>query len=311
MYMLCLYITLGVIGGIIVILFFGLLVVYHGTFYTPLKGQNNDFVFTKATEKYCDMETVHMMVKRMVEYPHEDAYITSYDHLKLHARIYKNNSDTVVIMFHGYRGTPCRDFSGGAYDMIQLGYNVILIDERGHKESKGHSITFGVKEKRDAKSWIEYAKKTFGEDKRIVLVGISMGGATVLLASDLLKEGDKVIADCPYTTPKEVISSTLQNNLKMNPKIFYPIANLASIIFGHTNLNKDDAEEHVKNSKAKIMIIHGEEDTLVPYKFSKRIADLHKDKVRYELFPKAEHGISYMVDNARYKRIIDEFLNDK
>lgn len=311
MYMMWLYITLGVIGGIIVILFFGLLVVYHGTFYTPLKGQNNDFVFTKVTEKYCDMETVHMMVKRMVEYPHEDAYIASCDHLKLHARIYKNNSDTVVIMFHGYRGTPCRDFSGGAYDMIQLGYNVILVDERGHKESKGHSITFGVKEKRDAKSWIEYAKKTFGEDKRIVLVGISMGGATVLLASDLLKEGDKVIADCPYTTPKEVISSTLQNNLKMNPKIFYPIANLVSIIFGHANLNKDDAEEHVKNSKAKIMIIHGEEDTLVPYKFSKRIADLHKDKVRYELFPKAEHGISYMVDNARYKRIIGEFLNDK
>ncbi|MBO5577924.1 MAG: alpha/beta hydrolase [Bacilli bacterium] len=309
--MMWLYITLGVIGGIIVILFFGLLVVYHGTFYTPLKGQNNDFVFTKVTEKYCDMETVHMMVKRMVEYPHEDAYIASCDHLKLHARIYKNNSDTVVIMFHGYRGTPCRDFSGGAYDMIQLGYNVILVDERGHKESKGHSITFGVKEKRDAKSWIEYAKKTFGEDKRIVLVGISMGGATVLLASDLLKEGDKVIADCPYTTPKEVISSTLQNNLKMNPKIFYPIANLVSIIFGHANLNKDDAEEHVKNSKAKIMIIHGEEDTLVPYKFSKRIADLHKDKVRYELFPKAEHGISYMVDNARYKRIIGEFLNDK
>lgn len=311
MYMMCLYIILGVVGGIIVILFFGLLVVYHGTFYTPLKGQNNDFVFTEEIEKYCDMETVHMMVKRMVEYPHEDAYITSYDHLKLHARIYRNNSDTVVIMFHGYRGTSCRDFSGGAYEMIQLGYNVILVDERGHKESKGHSITFGVKEKRDVKSWIIYAKKTFGEDKRIILVGISMGGATVLLASDLLKQGDKVIADCPYTTPKEVISNTLQNNLKMNPKIFYPIANLVSIIFGHANLNKDDAEEHVKNSKAKIMIIHGEEDTIVPYKFSKRIADLHKDKVRYELFPKAEHGISYLVDNARYKRIIDEFLNDK
>lgn len=311
MYMMCLYIILGVVGGIIVILFFGLLVVYHGTFYTPLKGQNNDFVFTEEIEKYCDMETVHMMVKRMVEYPHEDAYITSYDHLKLHARIYRNNSDTVVIMFHGYRGTSCRDFSGGAYEMIQLGYNVILVDERGHKESKGHSITFGVKEKRDVENWIIYAKKTFGEDKRIILVGISMGGATVLLASDLLKQGDKVIADCPYTTPKEVISNTLQNNLKMNPKIFYPIANLVSIIFGHANLNKDDAEEHVKNSKAKIMIIHGEEDTIVPYKFSKRIADLHKDKVRYELFPKAEHGISYLVDNARYKRIIDEFLNDK
>ncbi len=306
--MLWLWILLGVIGGLILIFLIALFVVYHGTFYTPLKGQNNDFVFTAATEKYCDIEECKSMVKRLVEYPYEDAYITSFDKVKLHARIYRQNSDTVCIMFHGYRGTPCRDFSGGAYDMIKMGFNVILIDERGHMNSKGHSITFGVREKKDAKCWIEYAKKEFGEDKRIVLIGISMGGATVLLASDLLSEKDRVIADCPYTTPKEIISNTLEHTLHMNPKIFYPIANLTSIIYGHTNLNNDDANEHVKRSKAKILIIHGEDDSLVPYKLSKRVADENKDKVRYELFPGAEHGLSYIMDKKRYQSIVEDFL---
>ena len=279
-------------------------------FYTPLKGQNNDLVFTGATEKYCDINVCKMMVQRLLDIPFEDAYITSFDKVKLHARVYKQDSDTVVIMCHGYRGTPCRDFSGGAYDMIQAGYNVVLISERGHYMSKGHSITFGVREKKDVGCWIKYVKKTFGEDKRIVLVGISMGGATVLLASDLLSEKDRVIADCPYSTPKEVISNTLKMTLKMNPKIFYPIANLSSIIYGHTNLSKDDANEHVKRSKAKILIIHGEDDTLVPYQFSKRVADDNKDKVRYELFPGAEHGISYLIDKNRYQRSINEFLKE-
>lgn len=308
--MLWLWILLGVLGGLIILFLASLFFVYHGLFYTPLKGQNNDLVFTGATEKYCDINICKMMVQRLLDIPFEDAYITSFDRVKLHARVYKQDSDTVVIMCHGYRGTPCRDFSGGAYDMIQAGYNVVLISERGHYMSKGHSITFGVREKKDVGCWIQYVKKTFGEDKRIVLVGISMGGATVLLASDLLSEKDRVIADCPYSTPKEVISNTLKMTLKMNPKIFYPIANLSSIIYAHTNLSKDDANEHVKRSKAKILIIHGEDDTLVPYQFSKRVADDNKDKVRYELFPGAEHGISYLIDKDRYQRSITEFLNE-
>lgn len=308
--MLWLWILLGVIGGLIILFLASLFFVYHGVFYTPLKGQNNDLVFTGATEKYCDINVCKMMVQRLLDIPYEDAYITSFDKVKLHARVYKQDSDTVVIMCHGYRGTPCRDFSGGAYDMIQAGYNVVLISERGHYMSRGHSITFGVREKKDVGCWIKYVKKTFTEAKRIVLVGISMGGATVLLASDLLSEKDRVIADCPYSTPKEVISNTLKMTLKMNPKIFYPIANLSSIIYGHTNLSKDDANEHVKRSKAKILIIHGEDDTLVPYQFSKRVADDNKDKVRYELFPGAEHGISYLIDKDRYQRSITEFLNE-
>lgn len=309
--MMWLWILLGVVGGLLLFLFVGLFVIYHGSFYSPIGDQNNDFCFTGPTEDYADIKVVTGMVRNMLDVPCEHAKIKSFDKIELDARIYRNpSSDTVCIMCHGYRGTPCRDFSGGAYDMIQNGYNVVLISERGHYDSKGHSITFGVREKRDVESWINYAKKEFGEDKRIVLVGISMGGATVLMASDLLTEKDRVIADCPYTTPKEIISNTIKYSLKLNPKIFWPLANLSSIIFGHTNLAKEDAGVHVKNSKAKIMIIHGEEDTLVPYAFSKRIQTENPDKVRYELFPGAQHGISYIVDKPRYQRIVEEFLND-
>ena len=309
--MMWLWILLGVLGGLILLILGALFFVYKGSFYTPQKGQNNDYLLTGATLEYCDVNVINKMITDMRNIPHEDAYISSYDHKKLHARIYKNNSDTVCIMFHGYRGTPCRDFSGGAHDMIDLGFNVILIDERGHGESKGHSITFGVKERKDADSWIKYAKETFGEDKRIVLVGISMGGATVLYASDLLKEGDKVIADCPYSTPKEVISNTLKMTLKMDPKFFYPVAVLSELVFGHANLNKEDARIHLKNTKADIMIIHGEKDTLVPMEFSKALKDEFPDKIRYESFPNAEHGLSYITDKERYRSLVNDFLGIK
>ena len=309
--MLWLWILLGVIGFIVILFFVTLFFIYHGSFYTPIKGQNEDMVFTGVTEQYGNIKEIKTMVQACLDMPFEPTSITSFDHKKLVARVYRNpKSDTVCIMCHGYRGTPCRDFSGGGVDMVNNGFNVILISERGHYGSEGHSITFGVREKEDVKSWIDYARKEFGEDKRIVLVGISMGAASVLMASDYLKEGDKVIADCPFTTPREVICSTIKNFLHMNPTLLWPVANLSSIIYGHTNLAKEDANVHVKKSKAKILIIHGEEDKLIPYQFSKRIANENPDKVRYELFPKAEHGISYIIDKERYQRVVNEFLNE-
>ena len=309
--MVALYIVLGIIGGLFLLLFIFLLVVYWGSFYTPLKNQNDDYALTDSTLKYYDKDLIIGMIDKLKTIPCEDAYITSFDKLKLHARIYKNSaSDTFCVMAHGYRGTPYRDFSGGAVDMIERGYNVILIDERGHGSSEGHSITFGVKEKQDVLSWIEYGKKIFGEDKRIILVGISMGAATVLMASDKVDERVKIIADCPYTTPKEIISETMKNHLHLSPRIFWPLTNLSSIIFGHTSLNKEDAKEHIKNSKAKILIIHGDSDTLVPHKFSLKAYEMYPDKIRYELFPGAEHGLSYLADKKRYQQVVDEFLKE-
>lgn len=308
--MIYVYVAIGIVA--LLLLFLGVLYfVYRSTFFSPHKGQDNDYSLTSKTLHFTSKENVFPMIDALRSVPFEGVYIKSFDKKDLFARVYVNEkSNKVAIMFHGYRGTPYRDFSGGAKEMIDLGHNVILVDQRAHGHSGGHSITFGVKEKKDAKSWIEYAKSRFGNDINIILVGISMGGATVLLASDLLSENDKVIADCPYTTPKEIICETLKTTLHMSPKFFYPIANLSSIIFGRANLSKDDANIHVKNSKAKFMIIHGDLDSIVPYKFSRRVYEDNKDKVRYELFKGAEHGISYIVDKSRYQRIVKEFIEE-
>ena len=307
--MLFLYISLGVVGLLLIVLFISLLVIYKYTFYTPLKGQNNDYDLANSVKGKHDQNKVKSMIKVLSEIPYEDAYVTSFDKLKLHARVYKNpDSDSVCIMCHGYRGTAFRDFSGGGMDMIKRGYNVILIDERGHGLSEGHTITFGRREQRDLLSWIEYAKKTFGNEKKLVLVGISMGGATVLLASDKVDAGVKIIADCPYTTEKEIICETIKSILHLSPRFFWPLVNLSSIIFGHTNLKGEDAKEHIRNSKADILIIHGDSDSIVPHRFSYAAYEMFPDKIQYELFPGADHGVSYLEDKERYQKVISDFL---
>ena len=305
-----LFLVLGVVIFLLVTLLVGLYVIYRISFYSPHKGQNNDFGLTGATVETCDVNEVNGMIERVIELTHEDVYISSFDKTKLRARVFTNDkSDTICIMAHGYRGTACRDFSGGAYDMVSKGFNVILIDERAHGLSKGHTITFGTKERKDIYEWIKYGKQRFGADKRIVLVGISMGGATVLGASDYLNEGDKVIADCPYSSTKAILKLAL-TKMKLNPTFCYPFLWLSAVLFAHFNPSKYDALENVRNSKAKILIIHGNGDTLVPYTHSERVYLANKDKIRYEIFEGAEHGLSYMADQNRYQSIVNEFLEN-
>ena len=139
--MLALYICLGVLGLLLILFFIVLGFVHHVILYTPRKGQNNDYQLTESTQFLGLEKQINNLITNLINVPCEHVYTMSYDKLKLHSRLYRNEkSNRVVIMFHGYRGTARRDFSGGAMYMIKKGYNVLLVDERGHGESKGQFV---------------------------------------------------------------------------------------------------------------------------------------------------------------------------
>lgn len=62
---------------------------------------------------------------------------------------------------------------------------MLLVDARAHGQSEGKFIGFGCKDRYDALKWIDWMIKKAGNGIRIVLMGNSMGGATVLMASGL------------------------------------------------------------------------------------------------------------------------------
>ena len=297
----------SILGGLLILFFFVLLGLYLYTFYSPKKGQSDDFnLGAPLYEGHRD--EVIPLIEGIRKEPYEDVYITSFDKLRLHARLYDQKSDTVAILCHGYRGTAYRDFSGGATEVLHLGYNAILIDERAHGASQGHSITFGVRETKDVLRWVEFARERFGKDIKIILIGISMGGATVLMCADKIEGDVKIIADCPFSAPSIMLKETIRS-IKLPVKVFYPILNLSSIIFAHTNLNKGSAYDSVSNTHHPILIIHGDKDQVVPHYISEELYKKHPDKIQYELFPGANHGMSYLVDKPRYQKLIKDFLN--
>jgi len=254
------------------------------------------------------------LIKEMAEIPYEAVTIKSYDGITLFGRYYHvADGAPVQIQFHGYKSMGVRDFCGGNKLAREKGHNTIIVDHRSHGNSQGNVITFGIKERHDCLSWAEYAKERFGEDVPVILAGISMGAATVLMATelDLPSNVKGVIADCPYSKPIDIIRlSSQQMELPGIIKaLTEPFAILGARIFGKFNLLEANAVDAVKNAKVPILIIHGLDDKVVPHEMSEGIYNAAPQNIRRETFPEAGHGISYILDTPKYKRVSDEFID--
>lgn len=240
----------------------------------------------------------------------EKLEILSYDGKILRGRYYHVNDDAGVdICFHGYRGTGIRDFCGGSRIAMGMGRNVILVDQRAHGESKGHSICFGIKERYDCLSWINYALCRFGEDVDINIYGVSMGASTVLMVSGLeLPDNVKhIVADSPYTSAGDIIKKVCAD-LKLPVFLVYPFIYLGALIFAGVKLDSCDCVSAVKKARIPILLIHGEDDRFVPCEMSETIRKANPKLIHRVTFPNAAHGISYIEDKERYEQLINQFI---
>ena len=250
-------------------------------------------------------------IDRLAAYEFEPVEITSRDGLRLAGRYYAGQEDApLVIFFHGFRSTPMRDFSGLASLYLSRGLNLILVDQRAHGESEGSSITFGVKERHDCLSWANYAACRFGKGKKIILSGISMGAATVLMASDLdlPKTVVGIIADCPYSPPVDIL-------LKVGGDLHFPEAPSRALLktaakrMAGFDLTESSAVSSVAKTTVPILLMHGDADDFVPADMSQKIADAAPaELVEFHRFPGAAHALSFLSAEERYLDLVDDFI---
>ena len=282
-------------------------------FRSPNRSQNDDYTPNPGEQYALVREQTVELIDSFHQIPFEDVYITSFDGLKLRGR-YHHTADgaPIAMLVHGYRGTAGRDFCGGVQLALECGQNVLAVDLRGCGKSEGHTISFGMNEKRDCLDWIRYLTNRFGSDCVIYLYGISMGGYTVIELSgeDLPENVKRIIADSPYNSPEEIIKDVGHRMAGMPMKLMYPLVRFSAKLFGGLDLKDDKASDAVLRTKVPILIIHGEDDRFVPCRMSLPPAEANPVMVRRETFPGAGHGLSFLIDRDRYAAVVRQFLAD-
>ena len=245
--------------------------------------------------------------------PCEEVWVRSYDGKKLFGRLYISAPEApVFILFNGYKGNGIRDFCGGLQLVLERGGNALVVDQRSHGRSEGHLISFGIRERRDVSVWVEAARRRFGEDRAVWLMGVSMGAATVLMAADLPMADNVrgIWADCPYAVPEDVIVTKAASLGIPGARWMRPLLRTAARVYGGFRLRESSAKSAAASDGVPMAIIHGTGDHYVPVEMGRAIRDANPARVRMTEVEGAPHALSLLVDPEGYRRAFDEFIRD-
>lgn len=306
---------LGIMGTavllVLIISFICFVMVFYSKKRVPLK--DDEYEIPEGEIYECHRAEMEGWVKNSRTLPHENFEIKSHDGLTLRGKYYEYAPGAITeILFHGYRGNGERDLGGGIERCFALGRNALIVDHRGSGRSDGHVITFGIKECKDCLGWIDFAINRFGDEVRLIITGISMGGATVMMASGeaLPKNVVGVLADCGYSTAKEIICKVMYD-MKLPAKLIYPFVRLGAIVFGHFDPDSNSPKKAVEKATVPIIFIHGEDDDFVPCEMSRHLYEscTSKDK-SFVTVKGAGHGLAYPVDKEKYLSALRDFQKE-
>lgn len=303
-------------GALIFLLFAGCFIAMRVIFFNPpaadrentkpdplLGGENLAKVIKQvdaATEK----------IKRL--YPYKTVSVKTDDGLTLYGDFYENQRLTknTFLCVHGYNSAGYYEFATMVEPILKGGYNCFLINQRKAPPSEGKHTGFGVLEKKDLLKWIE-ALNSLVPDGRIILYGVSMGGATVMQASEFeLKNVVGIIEDCGYTSCWEEFRFMLKTVAHLPAFPILNVINLLCKIFLKFDLKSSDSRKAVAKTSLPMLFVHGDADAFVPEDMSHECYEACQGKKQIIIFPKAAHAQSHFTHPERYESALLGFADE-
>jgi alpha-beta hydrolase superfamily lysophospholipase len=213
--------------------------------------------------------------------------------------------DLAVVIAHGRGGNRMQ---GQKYAPMFLreGVSVFTFDFRGYGESDGRHTTVAWKEQDDllaAVRWIRDTKKF----SRIVVLGVSMGGAVSILAAARESGISGVISDSAFARFDEAIG-----NMACRYGLTPALAHLAVIgmrLRLGVRCEKIAPEEEIdKLAPRPILLIHGSEDTLIPVGDADRLYARARDPKEIHILKGLDHGRGIWDEPDEFEKIVMGFM---
>ena len=245
-------------------------------------------------------------LKKFNALPLEDVYTESFDGLRLAAKLYRGTGDITVICCHGYKSNPTLDYVAISEMYVEKGYSVLFPFMRGHGESEGKYIGFGVLDAHDVRRWVELMQDIFpGND--IFLHGLSMGAASVMNSADMFHNGEVsgIIADCGFTCPHDVFCHLIGKVYHIPRFPFVGAFELANMLLAKYDFHTYDVRFALAESLVPCVYICGDTDRFIPLPMAQSIAAQCEESL---IVHGAGHAASYMMATEEYRKLVNNFI---
>lgn len=270
-----------------------------------LSGETNTEIFARYRDAAAE---------NLINTPHETVSITARDGVKLVGHFVGcTEPKRAIIAMHGWRSSWAKDFGMISDFLHENACAVLYAEQRGQNESGGSYMGFGLTERFDCLDWINWLNGSGYETFPLYLCGVSMGAATVLMASGftLPENVHGIIADCGYTSPYAIWKHIAENNLHLRYDKWMRDT-IDEMCRERINFSSDDfsCTKALESCRVPVLFIHGTDDNFVPIEMTYENYKYCDALKRLLVVPGAGHGMSYAVDKARYEQTVLQFWRD-
>lgn len=249
---------------------------------------------------------------RLLEKEHETVELEARDGEKLVGHWFcREDAKRTIVAMHGWRSSWVDDFGIISDFWLNNGCNVLFAEQRGQNNSGGDYMGFGLLERYDCADWAAWVQEHC--DLPIYLNGVSMGAATVLMASNLpMPENVRgIMADCGFTSPHAIWAHVVKDNLHLS---YSDVRKKTIDAISKQRLQGESAdyscEDALKDCKIPVLFVHGSEDHFVPVEMTYQNYKACASEKRLLIVPGAGHGQSYWKEQEKYEKMALQFWSD-
>jgi predicted MFS family arabinose efflux permease/pimeloyl-ACP methyl ester carboxylesterase len=214
---------------------------------------------------------------------------------------------TTIVMTHGLFRSRW-ELLPRAVDFWNRGYAVLVYDMRRHGRSNGEFASLGYDERHDVEAALAFSQ-TQAPDNRVVLFGVSMGGAATLMAASETGGVAAVVADSSFLSLEHTVDHHLA--LAGIPTLpFAPMLTWMTALRLGFRPGQFDVRDAVSRISVPILFIGGSKDVRMPIEtvLEPLAAASSNPLSRKFIVDGASHGHAYPTEPEAYVNTVDEFL---
>jgi len=218
---------------------------------------------------------------------YEDVYLPCSDGATIHGWFIPGKGKTVMLFFHGNGGNISHRVEKNNL-LCHSQISSLMIDYNGYGWSHGEPSEEACYRNALA-SWDYLTQKRHTDPTQIVLFGESLGGA-VAIDLAMRREVGAIILESTFT------------NIGMVIERFVP--GIATHLKG-----KFDSLSKISNIHVPLLMLHGDEDELVPYELGQELFKTANEPKEFFTIKGAHHNDTYDVGGKPYFQTVHRFIN--
>ena len=194
-------------------------------------------------------------------------------------------------------------------------YKVLMPDSRGHGESGGEIVTYGLVEAGDIRSWVDWLIAS-ERPRNIFAMGESFGAAVLLQSLSVEPRVSGVVAECPFANFKAIAEYRVAQRLPIaSPLARATAAPLvwSGFLYARLKYGVDfhaaSPEAAVGATRTPILLIHGLDDKNTPPLHSQVIAS-RRPNIDLWLVPGAGHTGAFQAAPGEFRYRVLSWLSN-